>query len=1401
MPIPTDTLYNMRRVNVWFAFASLALLAATLWMVWDDYDRPWRDHQRDYIRLQAVVAEIDYQLTQTPAAKEARRVAQADVTAARESLSSDAEVIAGLERDLDDLRGPAQALRIEFSMVDAEHLVLKDKYEKHKTLLGLDAAETKATEARLEDLRTRRDDTKRRQEENEDKQAEIERQLKKIDQPVDDAQKALAQLQRVVTATRKRRDALTAVVTNALINAPLLDFMAPKGTLAHVEVKQVLLTDVRSEYNYLQHNTADRCSTCHIGIDQPDFTRDAIVARFETAVQTLDGRSLGYTNADGEEVPWDRISRDLQDEWLAGVLNPDEPDVPLDDGTVARLTESQRLDTVLEHLRPRVKPYLERQGLTVLDMDRLKPLFAHPRLDLFVGADSPHPMNKMGCTVCHEGNGDETDFVFAAHTPHDPHELHEWEKKYVPMYGGYDFHTIEHYWDTPMLETKYTSASCAKCHDRISDVTTYKAQPLELGKPIAQGRQLFTSTGCANCHLVEPLRDTRRVGPDLTNLARKTTKAFVAEWVNYPGNYRPSTFMPHFFEQENNSSASATDDDPDPIGRTRTEVAALTHYLFEVSRLDFLKSADDNAATWTAQAPPADLQPTDATQRSLAVERGRALFGTVGCLACHAALAHQPFPSDVESQQDWIRSELGRQGRDNATAAAQAMPDVQRLEFLRANYPTQGQTWIARDLEEREGLGADEATTRAKGMTYVEQAQYAVDHFDSDMTAIFDGPQAIEDRPVFTRFAPELSSIRSKFADDEKAVTWLYDWVVNPRHYSSYTKMPSLRLEPREALDVALYLSTLNANTAFNERVASSTIAADPAKVDALLMGLLRGQNSEAAARMILRDENGALTDQLVALLQASYGPDRARTAISVMTNADKKLLFFGSKMMTHYGCYACHLVTGYETAARPGTELTYWAEKSIAQLDFAFFGPAFDGKRGKEFTDLYLERDAHLIEAAHTNPEQKLLHNHGSFAWHKLRNPRIFDRGKLKGPYDKLKMPNFFFTDAEADMLVTYLLSRRHPLVNEAVRVPYESTARGGLAKGRHLTRELNCVGCHRIEDNGAVIHQFFRMNLGGQEIFDTDNAPPWLRGEGAKVQHDWLFRFLGNVEMLRPWLNVRMPSFTLDHDQADTLVKYFADVARYEADTLEQAVDPVRKYLTRVHEAAGRTLPTASFAPPLTQDDSPGTDWYSEDSLRISTRFVAGYAAENQFPADDPLDPELLPEERTDTFRQIFNQAAFVGDLYDVPYPFVATPTGFGDEDRFRRGEALLYDRECLACHVLGDPSKRPAGQGPVSAPNLNLTHERLRYDWVRGWLRYPAVIQPRTKMPSLFGEGTATSTFIDDPDPASRQRAEARFGATGTEQIDLLVDFLFEAGKRGYDAVQPPRPAQPAAAAAGD
>ena len=48
-------------------------------------------------------------------------------------------------------------------------------------------------------------------------------------------------------------------------------------------------------------------------------------------------------------------------------------------------------------------------------------------------------------------------------------------------------------------------------------------------------------------------------------------------------------------------------------------------------------------------------------------------------------------------------------------------------------------------------------------------------------------------------------------------------------------------------------------------------------------------------------------------------------------------------------------------------------------------------------------------------------------------------------------------------------------------------------------------------------------------------------LTPEGAKVQPDWLYAFLQGPITIRPWLNVRMPTFGLDDGRWNAIIDYF--------------------------------------------------------------------------------------------------------------------------------------------------------------------------------------------------------------------------------------------------------------------
>ena len=223
--------------------------------------------------------------------------------------------------------------------------------------------------------------------------------------------------------------------------------------------------------------------------------------------------------------------------------------------------------------------------------DEQQPFRSHPRLDLYVGSSSPHPIEKHGCTSCHQGHGRSLSFLNAEHTPRDAEQEREWREKY-------DWKP-PHYWDYPMFPLQYTEASCWKCHH--NEVAVPQASKLN------RGLELFERMGCLGCHKNTFFKETRKAGPDLVAIATKTHPAWVKKWIKAPSAFRPDTRMPHFFDLENTSQ-------PHEVDMNDAEIAAMTTYLFEHSA----KSAPESV-------PIGGGDPA----------RGEELVRTVGCLACH----------------------------------------------------------------------------------------------------------------------------------------------------------------------------------------------------------------------------------------------------------------------------------------------------------------------------------------------------------------------------------------------------------------------------------------------------------------------------------------------------------------------------------------------------------------------------------------------------------------------------------------------------------------------------------------------------------------------------------------------------------------------------------------------
>ena len=1370
MPVSEERLYKIDRLNRWFAISSILMTASLFWMIHVDYDRPWRGFQDRYFLGKAAIAHLHWLDAQRTERKQ-------EIEDARQRLRD----VEALSQQVDGVRRAALTeelveVDLSFNLANGEWSrriqlldVSKSRYEEKLAEMGAEHPVVQDAHTVLAEEEDRVEELRQQKEKWEDKKADLQKQLKNLEAPVRNARKALRDLEAIADGAlakdRNYRGVLSdqgifanVPFVSTLINAPLVDFTAPKNTPSRHQVNQLVLPNVRQRLNYLETYTTDRCTTCHVAIDDPEFSKERLARKLEQSLPGVNEalQRLGHEALEYPPAP-----------------TPEGADRALEAGRVTEhwdQLDAQQRDDYFDALLARVNEYLKLANRKTIDLTQ--PVLAHPDLDLFVSLDSPHPMVQIGCTVCHEGNPQETDFVQAAHSPATHQVRERWEEEYyITLLGvpNVTFETVEHYWDRPMRLPQYAESGCAKCHTEIADIARFKGE--HKGARINLGQHLFTSVGCINCHEEDTIGKARRVGPDLTHVAAKLKPDFVQTWAHAPQDFRPSTRMPHFFMQENNRSESANTLDTHPVLRTETEVAAISKYLFAVS------------APWNPIAKPQEVE-GDA-------RRGRELFRVAGCLSCHANLTEY------------------------------------------------GEVWITKDIANREGVDAQTARHRYLGMTPNERTRYAMKHFVNERDSFLDPEQAVFDpeaeytTPIMTRFAPELTGVGSKVT-----IEWLYSWLMQPTHYSPETKMPSLRLAPEEAADLAAYLMTLKRDDFVQQEFELN--AERLGMADDLIFTLLSTQRSERRSRAMMADEGGELSATLVSLLSSSESIADADALLRSLSQQDKKLVFLGSKMIGHYGCYACHSIPGFEKTTPPGTNLSAWAQKPVTQLDFAFYDHAFHHLREEkeEVYSFIYPRSAHELNdlsPIEDNALEQITHTHAAFAKHKMLNPRIWDREKIKGPYDKLKMPNFYFSEKEAEALTTYLLSRIPPRVDEAVMIKYDKTASGPIARGRKLTRELNCIACHQIEDNVPTIQQYFRHRIGDQIAFDSFNAPPLLWGEGAKVQHNWLHGFLQNAVTLRPWLQIRMPTFRLTSDERTTLVEYFAALSQEDSAKLSRSTSKVQEYIESVASTVERSARESE------KGHTPGSDWYEQEALEDESVELRRWAVERKLIRPNEVDPLQAPEARVHAAHQrLLERISFIEGLYDVSYPFVEPPAPLSSREVFDRGSRFFNDMGCLKCHVLGDMLPGPAkttddfvqiyrldgvrGEGdqavailngvsyPVgsvidghtlidasntynatgdvdtqaivegpsaggtpervllvaaSAPNLSLTYQRLRRAWVHAWMLEPQLIQPGTKMPKNFVDGV--SPYVGDPD----------YPGTSADHIDMLVDFLYHAG----------------------
>src|SRR5579872_6626799 len=95
--------YNVDFLNVVFAAASIFLLLSTVWMVWDDYDRDWKNTQRRFARLQYDVTRAQYRAAARAVDRTKLQQLQSQLKAAEQNAKANQAKVDELQKKLDEV--------------------------------------------------------------------------------------------------------------------------------------------------------------------------------------------------------------------------------------------------------------------------------------------------------------------------------------------------------------------------------------------------------------------------------------------------------------------------------------------------------------------------------------------------------------------------------------------------------------------------------------------------------------------------------------------------------------------------------------------------------------------------------------------------------------------------------------------------------------------------------------------------------------------------------------------------------------------------------------------------------------------------------------------------------------------------------------------------------------------------------------------------------------------------------------------------------------------------------------------------------------------------------------------------------------------------------------------------
>ncbi len=117
--------YNVDFLNVVFAASSIFLFLSVIWMVWDDYDREWKNTQRQF-------GELEIQVTQASLEQAGRDVDPTKLTALQGSLAEAQKSVEANQAKIDELRDQMTEVDARLARESQDYQFSKATYDQDR---------------------------------------------------------------------------------------------------------------------------------------------------------------------------------------------------------------------------------------------------------------------------------------------------------------------------------------------------------------------------------------------------------------------------------------------------------------------------------------------------------------------------------------------------------------------------------------------------------------------------------------------------------------------------------------------------------------------------------------------------------------------------------------------------------------------------------------------------------------------------------------------------------------------------------------------------------------------------------------------------------------------------------------------------------------------------------------------------------------------------------------------------------------------------------------------------------------------------------------------------------------------------------------------------------------------